>query len=212
LRYAPSAMGYSDFTIKDIRTKLGLTIAERFGCFGDALPLAPTEALSASIPRRVTKAKDINTEKARSEYLILPLLDELEVLSGERLRVFSGSDFPVDAASGLSGRVDFLLCGSVERLFVDAPVLAVVEAKNDNLKDGLAQCIATLQGARLFNAREGRAPERIGGAVTTGVAWQFLTLAGDEVTLDTQEYAVTELARVLGILASIAGWRRNVTG
>lgn len=205
-----ASMGYSDFTIKDIRTKLGLTITERFGCFGDATPLTPSEAFSLSIPRRVTKAKDINTEKARSEYLVLPLLDELEVLSGERLRVFSGSDFLVDAANGLSGRVDFLVCGSAERLFVDAPVLAVVEAKNDNLKDGLAQCIATLQGARVFNAREGRESECIGGAVTTGVAWQFLTVAGHEVTLDAQEYVVTEPARVLGILARIAGWRRDV--
>lgn len=202
-------MSYSDFTLKDVRTKLGLAISERFGCFGGVAPLAPSASLAASLPRRVTKAKDINTEKARSEYLVLPLLDELEVLSGERLRVFSGSDFTVDPALGLAGRVDFLLCGSAERLFVDSPVLAVVEAKNDNLKDGLAQCIATLHGARLFNEREGKAREPLGGAVTTGVAWQFLTLSGADVVLDTQEYAVTELARVLGILASIAGWRRE---
>jgi hypothetical protein len=202
-------MSYGDYSLRDIRTKLGITITERFGCFGAARPLEPSEVLRASLPRRITKAKDINTEKARSEYLVLPLLDELEVLSGERLRVFSGSEFTVDASLGLSGRVDFLLCGGSERLFVDAPVLAIVEAKNDNLKDGLSQCIATLQGAHLFNQREGRATERVGGAVTTGVAWQFLALSGSELMLDTQEYGVTEIARVLGILAALAGWSRS---
>jgi hypothetical protein len=41
------------------------------------------------------------------------------------------------------------------------------------------------------------------GVVTTGAAWKFLRLAGSDVTLDVPEYFVTELGRIVGILAHI---------
>jgi hypothetical protein len=38
-----------------------------------------------------------------------------------------------------------------ERLTIKAPVIALVEAKNDNLQSGLGQCMAEMIAAQIFN-------------------------------------------------------------
>ena len=84
-----------------------------------------------------------------------------------------------------------------------APVVAVAEARNDNLRSGLGQCIAAMVAAREFNAGTRPPVEVVHGVVTTGGAWKFLRLAGSALTLDSREYFVAELGRILGILAHV---------
>ncbi len=84
-----------------------------------------------------------------------------------------------------------------------APVIAIAEAKNDNLRTGLGQCIAAMVAAREFNAHTGAQVPAIHGVVTTGAAWRFLRLVGTTVTPDGREYFVAEVNRIMGILAHI---------
>lgn len=63
-------------------------------------------------------------------------------------------------------------------LSVTAPVLAVVEAKREDLTAGVAQCIAEMYAAALFNARDGEPRETLYGTVTSGTNWRFLRLRG----------------------------------
>ena len=79
----------------------------------------------------------------------------------------------------------------------------VVEAKNDNLKAGLAQCIAEMVAARLFNERRGRELPRVYGVVTTGSLWKFLSLEAGTVRLDPAEYHISDLSRVVGTLVGM---------
>ncbi|GCL35647.1 MAG: hypothetical protein ACKO9I_12000 [Sphaerospermopsis kisseleviana] len=51
---------------------------------------------------------------------------------------------------------------------INAPVILVVEAKNENIKGGLGQCIAEMYAAKLFNEREENEITEIYGVVTTG--------------------------------------------
>jgi hypothetical protein len=44
-----------------------------------------------------------------------------------------------------------LISRSSERLTIKAPVIALVEAKNDNLQSGLGQCMAEMIAAQIFN-------------------------------------------------------------
>jgi hypothetical protein len=120
-----------------------------------------------------------------------------------RVSLFSGVDFPVDQSQGLTGVCDFLVSLSPEQLTVEAPVIAIVAAKDDNLKSGLGQCIAEMVGARLFNERKGRDIPCVHGVVTTGSLWKFMSFAGDVVSLDLREYPISELGRVVGILVSM---------
>jgi hypothetical protein len=39
-------------------------------------------------------------------------------------------------------------------LVIEAPVITIVEAKNDNIQSGLGQCMAEMIAAQLFNERQ----------------------------------------------------------
>jgi len=119
--------------------------------------------------------------------------------------LFSGIDFSVDPGQGLNGVWDFIVSRFPEQLFVSAPVLIVVEAKDENIKGGLAQCIAAMIAARLFNDREGSVVATVYGAVTTGTNWRFLKLEPGTVYIDQREYYIDRVEKILGILASIVG-------
>jgi hypothetical protein len=196
-------MAYSDFTLREVIDRFGLTLRDVPDLFGDVHEMEPGPLLRAVLPEFVPLALAINTEKARSELVIAPLLAALRAQLGHRFSVFSGIDFTVDASQGLAGYCDFLLSRSPEQQFLRSPVAAIVEAKNENLKSGLGQCMAAMVGARLFNDREGRPATTVYGAVTSGSLWRFLRLAGSVVELDEQEYHVRQLPKLVGILARI---------
>ena len=194
-------MAFRDFTYPDVRDALGLTLAEA-DLFGTIPPLALPTEFAERVRGGVELALAVNTEKARSEFIIAPVLYELRRVVGE-VGLFSGIEFDVDAARGLNGFCDFILTRSPLQSVLTAPLVAVVEAKNDNLRTGLGQCIAATVAARDFNAHSVTAGAPVYGVVTTGSAWKFLRLVGNEVTLDRREYFVAELDRIFGILAHI---------
>ena len=196
-------MPYSEFTIDSVKSRFGLTIDETPGRFARWDPITPGALLTETLAETLPLALAISTEKARSELVVVPVLLEARRRAGRPVSLFSGIDFPVDAAQGLTGVCDFLLSLSPEQLTVEAPAVAVVEAKNDNLKAGLAQCIAEMVAARLFNERRGRELPRVYGVVTTGSLWKFLALEAGTVRLDPAEYHISDLARVVGTLVGM---------
>lgn len=195
-------MAFRDFGFPEVQHALGLTLAE-----ADLFSTVPPRELPAEFVERMQAGVDlalaVNTEKARSEFIIAPLLLELRRCLAGRFGLFSGVEFNVDASRGLNGYCDFILTRSPLQSVLTAPVLAIAEAKNDNLRTGLGQCIAAMVAAREFNAQSSADVPTIHGAVTTGGAWKFLRLVGSEVTLDRREYFVAELGRIMGILAHV---------
>lgn len=193
-------MAYSEFTLRDIERNFGLTIAESPDLFPNVPEAVPSQFLQNLLQVYTPLALAINTEKARSELLIAPVLVEVREQMQHRVSLFSGVDFTVDPAKGLTGVCDFILARSAQQQFIHAPVVTVVEAKNENLKSGFGQCTAAMLGARLFNEREGNALSVIYGVVTTGTLWRFLRLGDNTVTLDQQEYHIRETGKILGLL------------
>ncbi len=196
-------MAYSDFTLREVLDRFGLTLMDVPDLFGRTPELEPGPLLRSLLPEFIPLALAINTEKARSELVIAPLMAALRAQMGHRFSVFSGIDFTVDPSQGLAGYCDFILSRSPEQQFLRNPVAAIVEAKNENLKSGLGQCVAAMVGARLFNERESQSSEAVYGAVTSGSLWRFLQLAGSTVELDQQEYHISQLPKLLGILARV---------
>jgi hypothetical protein len=76
----------------------------------------------------------VDTEKARSEVIINPVLLEVRRILNLQISVFSGEEFNVDVSVGLNGVCDFLISRSPEQLTVEAPAIVVVEAKKSDLK------------------------------------------------------------------------------
>ncbi len=196
-------MAYSDFKLDELVKKFNLTLREVSDLFGDILDVPPSDYLRLTLKQNVNLAVAINTEKARSELIIAPVLLEVKQRFADEVSLFSGIDFTVDSAQGLGGICDFLISRSPEQLFVRAPVLTLVEAKNENLKSGFAQCIAEMLAAQLFNQQEANEISTIYGAVTIGTLWRFLKLSGQVVAIDLTEYFIKDIDKILGILFSM---------
>lgn len=196
-------MPYGEFSIEEVKARFQLRIAEGEEYFAHIPPVPVSDFLTGTLAETVPLAVAISTEKARSELIIVPVLLEIRRQVQRRVSLFSGVEFTVDPGRGLNGVCDYLLSLSPEQLTIEVPGVAVVEAKNDNLKSGLGQCMAEMVAARLFNQQRGRELPRVYGVVTTGSLWKFLRLEGDVVSLDLREYPISELGRVVGILVSM---------
>ena len=204
-------MAYNDFTLDTLIEQFGLDVREEAGHFAQSPPTVISDLLHRLLDENVPLALAIGTEKARSELIIMPVLQEVRRQAGPGVSLFSGVDFTVDVDRGLRGVCDFLLSLSPLQAAVRAPVVAVVEAKNDNIKPGLGQCIAEMLAAQTFNERRGNAIPAIFGVVTTGSDWRFLRLEGDRVTLDLAEYYIREVERVVGVLVAMVGGASALT-
>jgi hypothetical protein len=196
-------MSYSDFSIEDVKEQFKLRLDEGEDLFAATPPIEVSPMLRETLAESVPLALAISTEKARSELIITPVLLEVRRQLNHQASLFSGVDFNVDPEHGLRGVCDFLLSRSPEQLTIEAPVVAVVEAKNENMKAGFGQCLAEMIAARLFNERKGRELPAIFGVVTTGNNWKFLRLTGDTANVDLAEYHIKEVGRVVGILVNM---------
>lgn len=196
-------MAYNRFTIDLVRKTFGISIVGDTSLFDGIDPAEPSEVLVKFLERYLPLGSAIGTEKARSEFIIAPILAELTELTHHAVSLFSGVEFNVDEAQGLTGRCDFLLSASNVQYAIEAPVLAVVEAKNENINSGLGQCMAEMVATRIFNENEGRHLNNVYGAVTTGSVWRFLKLRDDVIYIDRPEYFIDNLNTLLGILIYI---------
>ncbi|MGL4553751.1 MAG: hypothetical protein ACRC33_21520 [Gemmataceae bacterium] len=197
-------MAYSDFSLREVVETFDLKLTHAADLFAGAPDVPPGPILDAVLPEFLPLAL-MGNEKARSELLITPILVTVRVHLKHQVGIFSGQDFDVDPAQGLSGRCDYLLTRSPVMDYLCSPVAAVVEAKWEDLASGLGQCAAALVAARLFNENEGKAGLPVHGAVSSGTSWRFVRLAGHELTLGDRESHINELPRLLGALVRMVG-------
>ena len=193
-------MAYSDFTLDKVLKTFDLAYSEIVEIFTPVPELECSRLLTEVLQENLPVALGSNTEKSRSELIIAPILMEVRKLLDHRVSLFSGVDFTVDAERGLNGNCDFLISRSPELLIVKAPVIAIVEAKKENINLGLGQCIAEMLAAKIFNEREGNEITTIYGAVTTGDRWKFLKLEGKAISVEIGETLLSNLGKILGIL------------
>lgn len=195
-------MPYSEFTLPSVKKAFELTTSEATDIFAAIQESECSEYLTETLRYNVPLALASNSEKARSEMIVTPILIEVRKQLHSRLSLFSGIEFNVDSERGLNGYCDYIISSSSEQLFVAAPVMMLVEAKNEDIKGGLGQCIAEMYAAQLFNANEGNEIAAIYGSVTSGTNWKFLRLKQKVVEIDLGEYYLSDINKILGILAS----------
>lgn len=195
-------MSYSQFRLEDVETQLGLSIQEGQNLFTNVEIYQVSDRLRETLEYNLPLALEIATEKARSEMILTPILIELKKMFDSKISLFSGREFNVAVEQGLGGFCDFLISQSPSQLLIKAPVVIIVEAKNDNIQLGLGQCIAAMYAAQIFNQRQGNELRAIYGSVTTGTNWKFLKLVEDVVQIDVREYFLNDLGLILGILKS----------
>lgn len=195
-------MSFRDFTYPDVLTRLGLTVQfEELGLGGHPVPVDPY--LSRTLAGGLVLSVGLNNEKAKSEFLIAPVLFELLRLNPRKFGLFSGTELSVDPEKGLNGVCDFMLTRGPQNFLIETPIIAIAEAKNDNVNNGYGQCIAAMHAASLFNQKQRPAIPAIYGTSTTGAQWKFLRLEGTMVTIDTADYFIDQPDRVFGALTRV---------
>jgi len=196
-------MAYNDFTLEALKRQFNLRTDEGSDLFGQVPAVPISDLLRETLNESVPLALDISTEKARSELIIAPVLMETRRQFGRQVSLFSGVEFNVDLEQGLRGVCDFLLSLSPEQLAIEAPVVAVVEAKNENIKQGIVQCAAEMVASQRFNRERDNPVHSVFGAVTTGSIWKFLRLTESIVSVDKTEYHISQVERIVGILVEM---------
>jgi hypothetical protein len=99
-------MAYTDFTLESAEGELGVT-ARRGTLFHGLQPTAVPAWLRDTLARGMRLA--LVSEKARSEFIVAPILLAVRELSGERVAILSGQRLDVDAGRRLLGECDFIL-------------------------------------------------------------------------------------------------------
>ena len=195
-------MSYSQLRLAELKSNFDLSFTEEFGLFQNLPEVQPSNLLQEILTDNVPLAIAIGTEKARSELIVAPRLVALRKHFNKKISLFSGVEFNIDPGKGLIGICDFIISRSEEQLFIQAPVVTLVEAKNDNLKSGLGQCLGEMLAAQIFNEQKSNKIEKVYRVVTTGTSWQFLSLTAQIVEIDLEEYSLHKISQILGILAS----------
>ncbi len=193
-------MGFSNFKLADVVEKFDLKVNRESYLFAEIPEVAKSENLDFFLKNYLPLAIDINTEKARSEMIIAPILLELTQKTQPKISLFSGKDLTVDPSQDLNGECDFIISLSPEQLFITAPIITLVEAKKEDIIGGLGQCAAQMLGAQIFNQQKENQISSVYGAVTTGTVWRFLRLSDRLLNIDNKEYYISEICKIIGIL------------
>ncbi|MEM7125552.1 MAG: hypothetical protein AAF702_04445 [Chloroflexota bacterium] len=196
-------MAYNTFTINQVRRDFGIQLVEDALFIPEFQPVEPSEMLRSILDKFAPLAEAIGTEKAKSEFVIAPILAEVREIMEHQVSLFSGIEFNVEPKNGLNGRCDFIISASNIQYTLTAPVLALVEAKQGNINPGLGQCMAEMVAAQIHNQKEGNDIEFIYGCVTNSDIWRFLRLQGKTMMIEKRRFALDPIERLLGVLVQL---------
>ncbi len=194
-------MGYNKFLKLDkLRKDLGIKDIQKKWLPQSFNPVSISQNLTENLTDASQEA--LGSEKAKSEYVITPILRELRKQNPTYFKSFSGYLFNIDSEKNLNGFCDFILSLDAESIEITAPVFCIVEAKDDKIEKGLAQCGAAMYAAQIFNEREGNPKKQIFGCVTNAFSWCFLKLENKNLYIDPNYVPLTftEPHRVLAVL------------
>jgi hypothetical protein len=201
-------MAYSDFTLEQVLDRFGITELNQ-ALFENIQPLTISEWLKETLAIGQDFGLRSGSEKARSEFIVVPILLELAHRNPNQFAIYSGKNLDVDREKGLNGECDFVLSKGETTRVIQAPVFSLVEAKKHDIDLGLGQCAAQMVGASLFNQQKGQPFTAIFGCVTTGEVWQFLKLENQSLIIDDRPCLfINELEKILGILQTILDYYR----
>ena len=188
-------MGYSKFRkIQDVVERFNLDMRLQ-RLFQEIESVSPSDWLLETLS--VSELLPLTNEKSKAERVISPILTEVAKVYTEKVSFFSGEPINVKPEDDLSGECDFFFALQPPKLYIDAPIISLAEAKDEDMDWGIAQCAAQMYGAKIFNERENKPIPFIYGCATDGIEWQFMKLENNIYYVDTKIY--TDLKEILGV-------------
>ena len=199
-------MAYTNFTLQDIRKKFNIK-ETRVNLFDHVEAVAISDWLKEAL----SMAKEIpkNSEKAKSELIVTPILLELRRRNDNFFTFFSGETLNVNSELGLSGECDFILTKDTAAFGIDAPIISLVEAKRNDLELGIIQCAAQMIAAAQFNIENDHPIDVIYGCVTTADLWVFMKLEGNKLLIDKELYHLKEIEMLIGAFQKVIDYYKH---
>jgi hypothetical protein len=193
-------MAYSDFLdLIDIEQNFGINNKTVFFTKATVIPNRQASAHLLEDLSLFPFTLSLFNEKARSEFLITPVLKEVWKNNIQRIMLFSGANLDYDKSVGLNGVCDFLIQKGAFSIGVRYPIICLVEAKNQNIGSGIAQCIAEMYAAQQLNKQHDLNIPFVYGVITDGQDWYFLRLEGKQAQIDSTRYDISNIDQILGV-------------
>ncbi len=193
-------MNYNKFSFDRIKRRFNLNEVQK-NLFEAVAPIEPSDWLKQTM--EITSDLPIKTEKARTEFILMPILLELRKRTERMFTIYSGEYFNVEPREGLAGPSDIILSMGAESYSISSPVMSIVQAYKNNIDLGLGKCVAQMIAADIFNEREDNNITTIYGCVTTGEQWLFLRLEGDTIQIHPHRFFLNELTDIIGMFQSM---------
>jgi hypothetical protein len=189
-------MGYSNYKhIKSVVKKFHLDMRLLSLFENEIEKVEPSSWLLETL--NIARQTPITNEKSKSERIVSPILLEASKNYTDRISFFSGEALNIRPEDDLSGECDFFFALHPPKLYIDAPIISLAEAKDEDMEWGIGQCAAQMLGAKIYNEMEGRDIPFIYGCATDGIEWQFLKLENDVYFIDNRIF--TDLKEILGV-------------
>jgi hypothetical protein len=194
-------MGYSNF--KTLRQALERLDIEEIDV--NLFPVIKPVKASFWLKKALENAEimPLTNEKSKSERLISPILMEVAINFRADITLYSGEDLYIDEKRDLSGACDFFLAKHPRKEVMQAPIITLAEAKDEDMDYGRGQCLAQMYAAQIFNEQKGKPQPFIYGCAVTGGEWKFMKLSGKQLFVDSKTYYLTGLSQILGIFHQI---------
>lgn len=192
-------MAFNQFkTLGDVLSEFGIVYSKQDVCKIDS-----DAPLSQVLREQIAFALEVDiyktSEYARCESLIFPILQEAWKPHKKTIRLWS--HVPIAAEEPLTGTPDYLIAQAspLGNIVLGKPILAAVEAKRENFDEGWAQCTAEMLAAQRLN----HDADCIWGIVTNGESWEFGTLIGNHLVVNTFPFSIVDLDKLFGALSFI---------
>jgi hypothetical protein len=194
-------MGYSNFkTLGQALERLNLEEID-MNLFPTISLVQPSEWLKKTL--EMAELLPLTNGKSKSERLISPILIEVALAYQKDITLYSGEDLYIDDKRDLSGACDFFIAKHPLKSVMQAPIITLAEAKDEDMDYGKGQCLAQMYATQIFNEQKGKPQAFIYGCAVTGDTWKFLKLEQNKVYIDAKTYYLVELPKILGIFHQI---------
>ncbi|MEN8221402.1 MAG: hypothetical protein ABFS56_34705 [Pseudomonadota bacterium] len=137
------------------------------------------------------------SEGARCEIRIFPILREVYKNYSDKFALWVQKSIYYD--SELTGTPDYIVSQKSEygKIFLESPILAVVEAKKNDFEQGWGQCLAELIAYQKLNDN---IEQPVYGIVTDGKIWEFGQLKDQLLTKNMISFTIDNLSELFGAL------------
>jgi hypothetical protein len=176
--------------------------------FDDTKPVLPSQWLQNALA--IANDLPLRSEKAKSEWIVVPILTEMRMRNDKFFTIFSGENLNADAKRGLKGECDFILTKDEKSMTMSYPIVQVVEAKKQDFELGIPQCAAQLLGASIINQKKQATINTLYGCATIGKAWQFIKLENNILYIDNRIYTTQNLPELLGVFQVIIDYYKKI--